>query len=96
MAQKPKPKTKRRRLGILLVAVTIILTLQIGLVVAAPPAFEEVLKPLETIYNLVKYAATVVAGLMMLFAGLTYIFLVAQILESERRRRTWSCMLSSV
>ncbi|MEK6860668.1 MAG: pilin, partial [Nanoarchaeota archaeon] len=35
--------------------------------------FEEILRPLETIYNLVKYAATVIAGLVMLFAGITYI-----------------------
>ena len=31
------------------------------------------MKPLETIYDLTKYAATLIAGLMMLFAGITYI-----------------------
>ena len=35
--------------------------------------FEEILRPLQTIYDLVKYAATILAGLIMLFAGITYI-----------------------
>lgn len=75
MAQKPQPKIKRRRLSFLLTAIFLLLVLaQIGLVAAATDAdFEEVLAPLTTIYNLVKYAATVVAGLVMLFAGVTYI-----------------------
>ena len=35
--------------------------------------FEEIMKPLQTIYDLTKYTATVIAGLVMLFAGITYI-----------------------
>ena len=35
--------------------------------------YEEIMKPLETIYDLTKYAATLIAGLVMLFAGITYI-----------------------
>ncbi|MFA4960265.1 MAG: pilin [Candidatus Pacearchaeota archaeon] len=48
--------------------------MQLSLVLAADESdFAEVLAPLTTIYNLVKYAATVAAGLVMLFAGITYI-----------------------
>lgn len=74
MAQKPKP-TKQRRLKILpLVIILAVMVMQIGIVVAADQAdFEEILHPITTIYNLVKYAATVIAGLMMLFSGITYI-----------------------
>jgi len=72
MAQKPTQKTKRRWVN-LLPLVTFALVLSLGFVSAATPAFDEVLKPLTTVYNLVKYAATVIAGLVMLFAGITYI-----------------------
>jgi len=74
MAQKPY-QTKPRMLKVLLLAVFVILALtQVTLVSAADQSdFEEILKPLTTIYDLVKYAATVVAGLVMLFAGVTYI-----------------------
>jgi len=74
MAQKPKP-TKPKMLKVLPLAILTLLVLtQIGMVAAASESdFEEILKPLTTIYNLVKYAATVIAGLVMLFAGVTYI-----------------------
>jgi multisubunit Na+/H+ antiporter MnhB subunit len=50
------------------------LVLQLSLVLASSESdFEEILQPLMTIYNLVKYAATIIAGLVMLFAGITYI-----------------------
>jgi cation transport ATPase len=69
MAQKTKQKTKA--VNFLPVAVFLLLVFtQLALVSAADDSdFAEILKPLETIYNLVKYAATVV----MLFAGITYI-----------------------
>ena len=35
-------------------------------------SFDQILSPVTKIYNLVKYAATVVAGLFFLFAGITY------------------------
>ncbi|MFH1238393.1 MAG: pilin [archaeon] len=74
MAQKPHP-TKQRMLKVLPLAILTLLVLtQIGMVVAADESdFEEILKPLTTIYNLIKYAATIIAGLVMLFAGITYI-----------------------
>jgi uncharacterized membrane protein len=56
------------------IAILLLIVIQIGLVVAASDAdFEEILAPLTTIYDLVKYAATVIAGLVMLFAGITYV-----------------------
>jgi hypothetical protein len=75
MAQKPYQKTKRRRLNLLPVAIySFLILVQIGLVVAATDAdFEEILAPLTVIYDLIKYAATIVSGLVMLFAGITYI-----------------------
>jgi len=74
MAQKPY-QTKPRLLRVLPLAIFMLLVLtQVGMVAAADESdFEEILKPLTTIYNLVKYAATVIAGLVMLFAGVTYI-----------------------
>ena len=39
---------------------------------AEEAAFDEILAPIMTIYNLVKYAATIVASVMMLFSGITY------------------------
>ena len=55
-----------------IIVFTLLLLAQIALVSAADD-FEEVLRPLNTIYNLVKYAATVISGLVMAFAGITYI-----------------------
>jgi hypothetical protein len=74
MAQKPY-RTKSKILRVLPLAVFMLLVLtQIVMVSAADESdFEQILKPLTTIYNLVKYAATVIAGLVMLFAGITYI-----------------------
>ena len=74
MAHKPY-QTKSRMLNVLPLAIFMLLALtQIGMVAAASEAdFAQILSPLTVIYNLVKYAATIVAGLVMLFAGLTYI-----------------------
>ncbi|MFA5061393.1 MAG: pilin [Candidatus Pacearchaeota archaeon] len=62
-------------LKVLPLAIFVLLVLtQIGMVAAADESdFEQILLPLTTIYNLVKYAATIIAGLVMLFAGVTYI-----------------------
>jgi len=35
-------------------------------------AFDEILAPVMMIYNLVKYAASAIAGVMLLFSGITY------------------------
>ena len=63
---------KRTAKGIIPVFVFLILVFtQIAIISAAN--FEEILEPLQTIYDLVKYAATIISGLIMLFAGITYI-----------------------
>lgn len=73
MAQKTHKGTGRRRLGLVAVFSVLLLS-QLALVSASHNSgFNEILKPLQTIYDLVKYAATVIAGLIMLFAGITYI-----------------------
>lgn len=36
-------------------------------------SFDEILEPVMKIYNFVKYTATVIAVLVLLFAGITYI-----------------------
>lgn len=69
-------KTVKRNAGaILKISLVLFLILtQIFLVCAATEEdFEEVLSPLRTVYDLVKYAATIISGLVMLFAGITYI-----------------------
>lgn len=71
MAQKVLGR-KTRRIGFLILLLVMIG--QLGLVAAATQAdFEDILQPIQTIYDLVKYTATVISGLVMLFAGLTYI-----------------------
>jgi hypothetical protein len=48
--------------------------LQIFLVSAADTAtYDQILQPIQAIYDLVKYAVTIIAGLVLLFAGISYI-----------------------
>jgi len=68
MAQKIPKATK------IVICLFVLSFLAISLVSAATQGdFEEIMKPLQTIYDLAKYTATVIAGLVMLFAGITYI-----------------------
>lgn len=72
MSQRTSQKAKA--IGLLTITAFLFFTfMQMTLVSAQSNQFEEILRPIETIYNLVKYAATVIAGLVMLFAGITYI-----------------------
>lgn len=71
MSQKTSRKTSRRLM--LFSTLLFLFFMEIILVSAASNNFSEILKPLTTIYDLVKYAATVIAGLVMLFAGIAYI-----------------------
>jgi len=66
---------RRTAKGIMPVLAFLILAFtQIVLVSAAHQSdFNEILEPLQTIYDLVKYAATLISGLVMLFSGITYI-----------------------
>lgn len=66
-------KGKQRRIIVSLLFFVLMST-QVVLVSAASQSdFEEILQPLMTIYDLVKYTATVISGLVMLFAGIVYI-----------------------
>lgn len=72
MSQKTCEKTKTIILPIALFL--FLFLLQIVLVSAADTeTFDQILKPIQTIYDLVKYAVTIIAGLVLLFAGITYI-----------------------
>ena len=74
MAQKT-PTRNARKLKFLAMSIFAVLAImQIVLVSGATDEdFEEIMQPLQVIYDLVKYTATLIAGLVMLFAGITYI-----------------------
>jgi len=72
MAQR-KYNRNGRRLIFLSVVFLLVLTQMVLVSSADEDDFEEILKPVRTVYDLVKYTATIVASLVMLFAGITYI-----------------------
>lgn len=69
------PQEKRKKAKKIIVPIILALFfLQLVLVSAADTAtFDEILKPVQTIYDLVKYSVTIIAGLVLLFAGIMYI-----------------------
>lgn len=70
------PQKKRRKAkGIMLLLFAFSLfALQIVMVRASDTAtYDDILKPIQAIYDLVKYSVTIIAGLVFLFAGITYI-----------------------
>ena len=69
MAYKECRRNKGVAIGLVFLS---LLVFQIVLI-SASDNFEEILQPLNTIYDLIKYSATVIAGIVMLFAGITYI-----------------------
>ena len=71
MAQKQSGKCKRRIIIFLSIFFCLLRIILIS--ASSNQDFEEILAPLETVYDLTKYAATMIAGLVMLFAGITYI-----------------------
>jgi len=66
-------KVCRRTKGIVIIALFLAIFISQVITIRAANDFEEILQPLTTIYNLVKYAATIIAGLVMVFAGVSYI-----------------------
>lgn len=71
MSQKKCEKTKKIMPVVIALA---LFFLQIALVSAADTAtFDQILQPVQTVYDLLKYAVTIIAGLVLLFAGITYI-----------------------
>ena len=68
----PQRTRKEAKWKILLIFASLFF-LQIVLASAANATYDEILQPIQAVYDLVKYAVTIIAGLVMLFAGITYI-----------------------
>src|SRR3989338_4156116 len=70
----PQKKRKKAKAIVLPLALFIgMFVLQLALVSAANATYDQILQPVQAIYDLVKYAVTIIAGLVLLFAGITYI-----------------------
>jgi len=68
-----KCKETKKRMMLPLIMALVLMTLNPVLVTADQATYDEILRPVQAIYDLVKYAVTIIAGLVMLFAGITYI-----------------------
>ena len=69
----PQRKSNKAKIIMPIIAVGLCL-LQLVLVSAAGNAtYDQILQPIQAIYDLVKYAVTIIAGLVLLFAGISYI-----------------------
>ena len=77
-----KCRNPKRSFGLIFLALVIA---QIALVSAADN-FEEILQPLTTIYDLVKYSATAISGIVMVFAGINYITSGADPMKRENAK----------
>ena len=51
-------------------------------------AFNNILEPVWKVYNLVKYVATAIAALFLLFAGITYMASGADMMKRENAKHT--------
>ena len=67
MLQRVNKKTTRG----LILSVAILILIFLPMISASE--FDKILEPLQTIYDLMKYSATLISGLIMLFAGISYI-----------------------
>ncbi|MFA5020410.1 MAG: pilin [Candidatus Pacearchaeota archaeon] len=84
MSQEKRQKAKAIIIPVLLLSICL---LQIIMVSAADTAtYDEILKPVQAIYDLVKYAVTIIAGLVLLFAGITYILSGADAGKREKAK----------
>ncbi len=74
MPQKKRKEAKAIKAILPIVAMLSFVLLQVVLVSAADTAtYDQILQPIQAIYDLVKYAVTIIAGLVLLFAGIIYI-----------------------
>jgi len=72
MPQKKRKKAQKIVLPIVLFVA--MFALQLVLVSATDTAtYDQILQPIQAVYDLVKYAVTIIAGLVLLFSGITYI-----------------------
>ena len=68
------PQKKRKKKALVQIALfAAMFVMQIALVSAANATYDQILQPVQAIYDLIKYSVTIIAGLVMLFAGITYI-----------------------
>lgn len=58
----------------------------VPMVEAQTSEFDEILKPVLKIYDLVKYAATVIATLILVFAGIVYMTSGADVAKREQAK----------
>jgi hypothetical protein len=65
-------KCKGAKRIILLMTIASIFLIQLASS-ADPATYDEILQPIYSIYDFVKYAVTAISGLVLLFAGITYI-----------------------
>jgi hypothetical protein len=56
-----------------LLAILSFFAMQLVLVSAANATYDQILQPIQAIYDLVKYSVTIIAGLVLLIAGISYI-----------------------
>ncbi len=78
-----------KKLALLLIPIILLLTfLPIVLADTATDkaAFDQILKPVLTIYNFIKYAASVIAMIFLLFAGITYMTSGADVGKREQAK----------
>lgn len=70
----PQKTCKKAKSIILPIAMLLAMfVLQLVLVRADTATYDQILQPIQAVYDLVKYAVTIIAGLVLLFAGITYI-----------------------
>ena len=73
MSQRTNQKAKAITLLSILAFFLVLSICQITLVSAANSQYDEILQPIQNVYDFVKYAVTVIACLVLIFAGYTFI-----------------------
>jgi type IV secretory pathway VirB2 component (pilin) len=69
----PQKTSQKAKAMMLLSVLAFFLVLTIVQVSAANSQYDEILQPVQNVYDFVKYAVTVIAGLVLIFAGYTFI-----------------------
>ena len=66
---------KQKDLGMIIIMAVFASFFLLQFVSSAPDtaSYDEILTPVYAIYDFVKYSVTVIAGLVLLFAGITYV-----------------------
>ena len=69
------PQKKRKKKAVILPIALLLgmFVLQLALVSAANATYDAILQPIQAVYDLIKYAVTIIAGIVLTFAGISYI-----------------------